>query len=246
MIDSNRHAHVSRIRRLYPYPMTSIYRRALQSDFERLHPMIQERFGLDSRKGVSAIGTGVMEEVWRGRFHTVPFLYLGTLRNIMFPETGEDVPFKVENYAYVDRFDRETVTWTRTFELETRTRRFDATMIYSAQRDRIVDYLGTHQHLAVDINLSVTENGGLRIRSGAQRFYAGPLGVPFPMFFSGVADVCEWYDDTEETYRIDVTVSNPYWGPLFGYRGTFDVEYRSIDERDVPSRVTPQYVQRRE
>jgi hypothetical protein len=77
--------------------MTSIYQRVLQSDFERLHPMIQERFGLDSEKGVAAIGTGVMEEVWRGRFYTVPFLYFGTLRNIMFPETGKNVPFRAED-----------------------------------------------------------------------------------------------------------------------------------------------------
>ena len=139
------------MRQLLSYLMTSIYRRALQSDFERLHPMIQERFGLDSENGVAAIDTGVMEEVWRGRFYTVPFLYFGTLRNIMFPETGEDVPFTVENYAYVDCFDRETVTWARTFEMDSQPRRFDATMVYSEQRDRIVDYLGTHQHLAVDI-----------------------------------------------------------------------------------------------
>jgi hypothetical protein len=36
---------------------------------------------------------------------------------------------------------------------------------------RIVDYLGSHEHLAVDIDLSVDEGGGLRLRSGAQRFY---------------------------------------------------------------------------
>lgn len=122
------------------------------------------------------------------------------------------------------------MTWVRTFELETRTRRFDATMVYSEQRDRIVDYLGTHQHLAVDIDLSVAENGGLRIRTGGQRLYVGPIGIDFPMFFSGVADVREWYDNAEETFRVTVTVTNPYWGPLFGYRGRFDVDYRSIDQ----------------
>ena len=37
----------------------------------------------------------------------------------------------------------------------------------SQERARIVDYLGTHQHLAVDLELSVDERGGLRLRSGA-------------------------------------------------------------------------------
>jgi len=58
--------------------------------------------------------------------------------------------------------------------------------------------------------------GGLRLRSGAQRFYEGPVAFTFPMFFSGVADVCEWYDDREGRFRIDVHVSNPAWGPLIG------------------------------
>src|SRR5690606_24555470 len=106
----------------------------------------------------------------------------------------ENVPFQIENYAYLDRFGRETVTWLRTFETRKR-RRFDAYMIYSQQRNKIVDYLGTHQHLAVDIDLKVGENGGLCLRSGAQRFYEGPIAFRFPLLFSGVADVCEWFDE---------------------------------------------------
>ncbi|TMB86520.1 MAG: DUF4166 domain-containing protein, partial [Chloroflexi bacterium] len=47
-------------------------------------------------------------------------------------------------------------------------------------------------HLAVDIDLSIDEAGGLRLRSGAQRFYEGGIGFSFPMLFSGIADVREW------------------------------------------------------
>jgi Domain of unknown function (DUF4166) len=90
----------------------------------------------------------------------------------------------------VGGWQSETVTWVPTFRAN-RQRRFDAYMIYSEQRSRLIDYLGAHQHLAVDIELHVTPNGGLCLRSGAQRFYEGLI----PMLFSGIADVCEWYDD---------------------------------------------------
>jgi hypothetical protein len=83
-----------------------------------------------------------MEEIWRGRFYTLPFLYVGTWRRIMFPETGRNIPFTIENYAFIDQFGRETVSWIRTFQSR-RTRRFDAYMIYSGARGRIVDYLGS-------------------------------------------------------------------------------------------------------
>jgi hypothetical protein len=225
--------------------MTSIYQRALGSDFARLHPKMQERFGFAAADGVASVGRGVMDRVWRGRFYTLPFLWIGTWRHIMFPETGADVPFTVENYAYVDRFGRETVTWIRTFRGAAH-RRFDATMIYSEERQRVVDYLGSHQHLAVDIDLSVDEEGGLRLRSGEQRFYEGPFAFRFPMFFSGVADVREWWDEREGCYRIRVDVKNPTWGPLFGYEGRFDVTWLRGAESAAPAHVRPVRDERRE
>jgi hypothetical protein len=221
----------------------SIYQRALGADFDRLHPKIRQRFGFSSADGVACVGHGVMDSVWRGRAYTLPFLALGTWRNIMFPTKGEQVAFTIENYAYQDTFGRETVTWTRTFQLRTKVRRFDATMIYSRQRGHIVDYLGTHQHLAVDLHLSVDEGGGLRLTSGEQRFYEGRVGFRFPPALSGVAEVHEWYDDEAERYRIDVRVSNPRWGPLFGYSGSFEVDW--IDSV-VPTHVRPVREERRE
>ena len=44
--------------------MTSIYEQALGSQFHKLHPKIQERFGFDSRDNVASIGEGIMEEIW--------------------------------------------------------------------------------------------------------------------------------------------------------------------------------------
>jgi hypothetical protein len=163
----------------------------------------------------------------------------------MFPEQGHNVPFTIENYAYIDEFGRETVTWLRTFHTR-KLRRFDAYMINSQKRACIVDYLGTHQHLAVDITLSVDKRGGLRLVSGAQRFYEGLIGFSFPMFFSGVANVCEWYDDARQKFCIEVNVHNPIWGPLFGYRGSFDVEWRSTSPQAIPTGTRPIRVERRE
>ena len=218
--------------------MSSIYQRVLGADFSRLHPQIQRRFGFSSTDGVAAIGCGVMDEIWKGRWYTEPFLRLGSHRNVMFPETGRTIPFTIENYAFVDRFGRETVSWIRTFAGR-RTRRFDAYMIYSDARRRIVDYLGSHEHLAVDIDLSVDDEGGLRLRSGAQRFYEGLIGFPFPMLFSGIANVRESYDDAAQSFRIVVDVSNRHWGPLFGYRGRFNVSWQPVAAGAVPAHILP-------
>lgn len=222
----------------------SIYARALGDDFERLHPRVQERFSIASGDRTAQIGRGTMDEIWRGPPFTLPFLAIGTWRRIMFPARGTDVPFTVENYAYVDSLGRETVTWIRTFQLPQRERRFDAYMIWSEQRGCIVDYLGTHQHLAVDIHLAVDERGGLHLRSGEQRFYEGRAAFRFPMTFSGYADVHEWWDEDAQRYRIRVEVTNPRWGRLFGYRGSFVVD--RVPCAEPPASVLPRRDEPRE
>ena len=49
---------------------------------------MQWRFGFSSTDEVCQIGTGVMDEVWRGRWWTLPFLLLGSWRRVLFPSRG--------------------------------------------------------------------------------------------------------------------------------------------------------------
>ncbi|MGH9517466.1 MAG: DUF4166 domain-containing protein [Terriglobales bacterium] len=93
--------------------MRSIYEQALGDKFRLLHSRIQERFGFSSKDQRASIGTKIMQKVWRGKFFTLPFLYVGSWRRIMFPERGSQIPFTIRNHAYLDPFGRETVTWIR-------------------------------------------------------------------------------------------------------------------------------------
>lgn len=222
-----------------------VFERALGADFARLHPQMQRRFGVGVEAGYGCVGRGVMSEVRRGPWWTRPFLAIGTMRNIMFPERGRDVPFQIDNHAYVDSLGRETVTFVRTMTMRPgRRRRFDATMIYSAKRRGVVDYLGTHQHLAVDLDLAVTADGGLRLTSGEQRFYEGPFAFRFPMFLSGRAHLIERFDDENDCFVIDLEVRNDILGFLFGYRGTFVCDFP--EGADVPETVKPTREEARE
>ena len=215
--------------------MSSVFERALGDDFARLHPMLQRRFGVGLDAGEACTGTGVMTSVRRGPWWTVPFLQIGRLRNILVPDQGSDVPFRIENYPYRDPFGRETVTFVREYDIRGRRRRFDATMVLDG--DRIVDYLGTHQHLAVDLDVAVDDEGALLLRSDAQRFYEGPIAFRFPMWASGRAQLRERFDDRDGRFHIDLEVHHERFGFLFGYRGTFDCEWQPVT--DAPERLKP-------
>ncbi|MBP3045017.1 DUF4166 domain-containing protein [Arthrobacter jiangjiafuii] len=218
----------------------SVFRQALGDDFDRLHPMLQRRFGVDPGAGYACVGNGVFAEVRRGAWWTVPFLKFGAFRNILFPDQGTNVPFTIENYPYIDRFGRPTVTFIRTLDIRPgRRRRFDATMIYSPGRGAVVDYLGTHQHLATDLQLAVREDGSLHLRSTALRFHEGPLSFTVPGFLTGSADLYEAFDDARQVFTIQLQVRNPLFGFLFGYRGEFTCDFPAVTGDDVPFHLKP-------
>ena len=39
--------------------------------------------------------------------------------------------------------------------------------------------------------------------------------------------------------HIQVSVHNRVWGPLFGYRGSFDVQWRKVAASKAPSHILP-------
>ncbi|MDH6219843.1 DUF4166 domain-containing protein [Streptomyces pseudovenezuelae] len=206
----------------------SIFRTVMGADFDRLHPHLQRRFSVGLASGEACIGRGVMGRIWHGGAFVKPFLALGATRNILVPREGRDVPFVIENVPYVDSFGRETVTFVRTFDLPAGPRRFDAQMVLSPKGDRVLDYLGTHQHLASDLHFRAEPDGSLLIRSGEHRFREGVVDVRVPELIGATAEVRESYDDTTDRFRIRVRVVNRYFGPLFGYEGSFRATYTDI------------------
>ncbi|HTJ71401.1 MAG TPA: DUF4166 domain-containing protein [Actinospica sp.] len=221
--------------------VNSIFRRAMGDEFDRLHPELQRRFSVGLASGEACVGRGVMERVWhRGGGWVRPFLALGATRHILVPRSGRDVPFVIENFPYEDSFGRETVTFVRTFTFPgARPAYWDATMIHSPERGCIVDYLGTHQHLATDLDFTAEHDGSLVIRSRAHRFRERRIDVDVPAIIGADACVRESYDDDAGCFRIEVDVVNRSFGPLFGYRGSFTAEYVDVAERGIPTRLRP-------
>lgn len=210
-------------------------------EFARLHPMLQRRFGMGLAAGYGCVGTGVMTSIRRGPWWTLPFLHLGRVRNILIPDVGTDVPFTIRNFPYRDPYGRETITFAREHAVRSRPSRFDATMILD--EGRVLDHLGTHQHLAVDLQLRAEDDGSLLLTTHDQRFYAGPLGFRFPLLFSGTAVLRENWDATVDAFRVDLTVSNRAFGFLFGYQGTFTYQY--VPATDAPPELKPVRHERR-
>ncbi|MGW3463784.1 DUF4166 domain-containing protein [Streptomyces olivaceoviridis] len=219
--------------------MTSIFQTAMGAEFQRLHPALRRRFSVGLAGGEACTGRGVMDRIWHGPAFVKPFLALGATRNILVPRPGRNVPFVIENVPYRDTFGRETVSFVRTFHLPGRARRFDAQMVLGPRGDRVLDYLGTHQHLATDLYFRAEPDGSLLIRSGTHRFREGPVDVRVPELVGATAEVRESYDETAGRFRVRVRVVNRWFGPLFGYEGSFTASYTDVRAHGVRPGLRP-------
>jgi hypothetical protein len=112
-------------------------------------------------------------------------------------------------------------------------------MVHSAGRGGVVDYLGTHQHLATDLALEVLADGSLHLQTGAQRFYEDFAAFEFPAALTGTADLYENFDDARGVYTIQMQVRNPLLGFLFGYRGEFTCTFPALSAGAVPAHLKP-------
>ncbi|WP_192498278.1 DUF4166 domain-containing protein [Halorussus halophilus] len=198
--------------------MTSLFERAVGDDWSNLHPKLRERYGLVADDDRTAVGRGTMTRLTRGAL-ALPILYLGTTRNLLFPEDGKNVAFEIRSEAFTDARGFEALTLRRRFETDP-VRRFDDTMRWNPERDCITDFLGTDGRLVSDLHIAV-ESGGLALELGDQWLRVGERYVPIPDLFSAEASLRDWYDDYADCFRVGAAVTNPIAGHVFGYQGSF-------------------------
>ncbi|WP_277674088.1 DUF4166 domain-containing protein [Piscibacillus halophilus] len=196
----------------------SIYKQVLGEDFHQLHPMLQKRYEMMGERPIR--GEGVMTEIQGGPKLLKPLMKLGMKRKLLFPESGEDVPFTIINSP---RGKRKQIHWERQFHFPNNTRYFNALMSLNEESLVIEDYLGEPALVYSDLIFKV-DSGALTIRSHKQRLVLGKIEIPLPRWFQGLAVVKESYHDQSKKFEIAVQVRNPLMGQIFSYKGEFTSE----------------------
>lgn len=190
---------------------------------QNLPPKVQDHL---SAKSGRRHYRGVMGRVWRRGglrgFLAIPFLYLAARGETLFPETGRDIPFSLENICTTDVSGKCRMSWRREFSFPTRTRCFTAEMWFDTTRGTIIDWLGKNRLLEVELHPRV-QNGIFRMTSGRQWLCSRFGKIRLPRLFTGQATVVE--NQTEDGHlQIAVTIRNPILGTFFGYHGLFSQE----------------------
>jgi hypothetical protein len=203
------------------------------------HPVLGSLIGLPSAfkdqyltpdgRGARVVMEGEMERVWRHGRWLWPLFWLATRFEMLFPETGRHVPVLVEIHSQVT--DRESIqTWQRTFEFSRTKRHFTSRMAYDRGLKRIVELVGPGKLLAVAWEMHFLPPDTLEMQAHRWIMRLGPWRFPLPALLLGSGHATERTDPAEnDVIHIDLTLSHPILGDVFGYEGTFRVR-REPDE----------------
>ena len=193
----------------------------LSDDEVVLPAAFREQFLLAPEDPHSVLFEGRMDWVWRRPSWLWPVFWLLTRPRILFPETGADVPATMIVAAGRDRRGRPYQRWSRTFAFSP-PRQFDATMAYDAARGQIVELFGRAGQLEIawDVRfrppdtIEITTRG-VALRLGRRRLQI-PRALGVAVWAVERADRCR-----DDTVTIDLRLSVPLLGAVFGFAGTF-------------------------
>lgn len=216
--------------------MTGVYARALAEAAADLHPKVQERYGRGSGPDVVTVGRGEMD-VDSGTL-ALPALYAMTTQDLLFPETGTDVPFTVTSAEYRTDAGHQVLGMRREFEFDGTVRRFDDRTLWDADGGRLLDYLGSGGHLVSELH-PVVEDGALVVEGGRQWLRVGGRYVRLPGPLAADVAVRDHYDDDAARYGVQVELRSPVAGELASFDGRFSQE--QYPDRDVPEALRPDY-----
>ncbi len=180
--------------------------------------------------GDAVILIGTMDEVWHKPRWISPLLWLSSLVNMLFSETGRDISAKLVITPIGTQDGRSIQRWRRTFRFP-RPRRFDATLIYDPTRGALIEALGPGGLLETDWSARFEPPDCLVIES-TNAFLRLPLfRLPLPaLLVPSVRVVQTAHGDPPDTVSLNFLMRHPLLGEVFGYRGTFRGTRRSRDQ----------------
>ena len=164
-----------------------------------------------------------MERVWRRGRWLWPLFWLASWSELLFPETGSDVPVTVDIRAVKTPALRHL--WRRDFRFPGgRHRRFTSRIEYDERLGRVIEAVGPNKALAIAWDIRFEPPSTLRLDCAGWVLRLGPLRLRIPEWLLGSGWGVETADlSAPGRIRIDFATSHPLLGDVFGYAGNFVV-----------------------
>lgn len=213
--------------------------RALQSPFApvlaewgaALPVQFREQFLLAVDAPYEVVLEGRMDEVWHRPAWLKPLFWLLALVDVLFPDVGRDVPAAMVISGSRDAQHYPCHAWKRTFAFPT-PRRFNAIMTVNPAAGCVVEQMGPGGMLEMAWEVAFQPPDQMHIQTRGCALRLGRWRLPLlSWMYPEVRAIERAVPEGSAQIHIDLTVSHPWLGAIFGYHGTFTLRREEKNEQ---------------
>ena len=199
----------------------------MNSPFENIFPQtgfppaFRMQYLLPVDAGQVVLFNGISDRVWHRPRWLWPFFWALSHFNILFPETGTNIPATMTLTGGRDAKGAPYQRWDRVFSFA-RPRYFNAVMAYDAQRQRVIEFFTPTNLLSMTWEISFHAPTRIEIITSTCQLHFGARQIRLPRLLHPHVHVIENALD-DQTIQMSLTMSHPFLGEMFGYEGTYTV-----------------------
>lgn len=185
--------------------------------------IFQEQFLLSADAPYILVFEGAMDEVWHRPRWLWPFFWALAWFDMLFPETGRNVPASMQIIGGRDKNNLPLHHWHRTFAFPTARRHFNATMSYDPKLQAVTERMGPGSLIHMVWHISFSPPTQIEISSAACYLSVNAIKFQLHKFLYPFVSVMET-GITRDIIHVNLKVSHPLLGAVFGYAGNFHVQ----------------------
>jgi hypothetical protein len=209
-------------------PSGSPFSPVLAAHIQALPAVLHDHYLVTADASYRVVLDGTMDRIWHQPAWLWPFFWLLTWLDLLFPETGQNIPATMIVTGHRTSVGQAYQTWDRTFAFP-KLRHFDAIMTYDPAHTCVVEHLGPAHLLRMTWDIRFCPPAAIEIVTTGCAFHLGRWRVALPQFlYPSVHAVETAVLDRNDTIHIDLTMAHAWLGPIFGYAGIFVLRREAI------------------
>jgi hypothetical protein len=170
---------------------------------------------------------GEMEHIWHRPKWLKPLFWLMAKGGVLVSRMGEHIPTVMDVGAFRGSDGLPYHTWFRTIYFP-RPEKFNTTLVYEPSIDRIADFVGPGNAIQLYWQAQFHQPATFTLDTAAAAIGVGGRRIWLPRWlwrwmFGVVRFRQIALPDAEDTVSIELIISHPLFGDVFGYRGKYRV-----------------------
>ncbi|WP_460801777.1 DUF4166 domain-containing protein [Microbacterium sp. GXF6406] len=214
----------------------SVFLRALGAQTDRLAPEVRA-YVEGPPRGEIGVGEGVFEVAgspWRWMLRLAqPFMGPG----LLVPRYERDVPFTIIERPAEGLSDLPVLAASRALRFRGGLERFDDVLRLGREPGTLVNIVGDGGRLEILLDVTVMEDGALRLTTRSTRARIGGHRLRLPRLLGIDGVVVNGYDRARSRGTITARMRNPLLGTVMEYRGWFRYEHRIAPEQPQGAQI---------